>query len=320
MKRDDLQDSRWGSYKPLIFRTSVDDIVATVEQYYTFWSRVSKALKRHFAYNEPQINNLNHFEASLISETLNRYKPPYENSLTAPSQIAGYFNEEIILKSAFPKTTDQELALMLRGIDIRNINTLKSNPEGTKRFLQLSHERLYCLEVLLRNLPETNPGVIKLKQQINTFLVESKISIIFDLDNNLFLPLEEPLLQKEINNLLPRLSKISSERTDEFVQAYHDMLAGKKPDDIFISAFKTLEEIARQLNNNPDFQFNDKDLKKYYPKLHKTIHKSILYLAAHRGDQAGHGRKAPFEIRYILFSIINIALLLIDYHDANHSK
>jgi hypothetical protein len=261
------------------------------------------------------------FAGLIISESFNRYKPPYENSVTAPSQIAGYFNEEIILEQALPKLEKEEqIKRALYGINERKINDLKKNVENVHTFIQLSHERLFCLEVLLRNLPETKPDVIKLKQQINTFLVESKISIIFDLYNNLFLPLEEPLLQKEINNLLPRLSIISTERADEFVQAYHDMLAGKNPDDIFISSFKTLEEIARQLNNDQDFQFDDKDLKKYYPKLHKTIHKSILYLVAHRGDQAGHGRKVPFEIRYILFSIINIALLLLDCHDEKQPK
>lgn len=37
-------------------------------------------------------------------------------------------------------------------------------------------------------------------------------------------------------------------------------------------------------------------------------------LRAHRGDEAAHGRKAPAqsEIRYLLFQVCNLALLLLD--------
>jgi hypothetical protein len=40
-------------------------------------------------------------------------------------------------------------------------------------------------------------------------------------------------------------------------------------------------------------------------------------LAAHRGDKGGHGRNAPdaIEMRYLLFSICNIALLILDYQE-----
>jgi hypothetical protein len=81
------------------------------------------------------------------------------------------------------------------------------------------------------------------------------------------------------------------------------MLGGKGFGDIFIGAFKTLEEIARGITNDSKFEFNEKNLQKYFPKIHKTIQTTIIKLDAHRGDKAGHGKASPEpnEMRYLLF-------------------
>jgi hypothetical protein len=57
-------------------------------------------------------------------------------------------------------------------------------------------------------------------------------------------------------------------------------------------------------------------LQKHFPKIHKTIRTTIVKLDAHRGDKGGHGKASPepHEMRYLLFSICNIALLLLDYN------
>ena len=129
--------------------------------------------------------------------------------------------------------------------------------------------------------------------------------------------LEEPLLQKEvIDRLLLRLSSRFPERAKELIQAYHDMLGGEKEfDDIFVNAVKTVEEIGRTITEDKNFVFKKEFLGEYFPKLHPTIHETMIKLAAHRGDKGAHGRDKPHphEMRYLLFSICNIALLMLDY-------
>lgn len=135
-------------------------------------------------------------------------------------------------------------------------------------------------------------------------------------DPPLIVPTEEPLLQEEvIDRLLPRLASRFPERAQELVKAYHDSIEGKGLDSVFSEAFKTLEEIARSLTKDASFQFDKKNLEEYFPKLHGTIHQTIIRLAGHRGDKAGHGKSAPepHEIRYLLIGICNVALLLLDY-------
>jgi len=85
---------------------------------------------------------------------------------------------------------------------------------------------------------------------------------------------------------------------------------------IFGNAFKALEEVARQMTGDQNLVLSEeKELRKYFPVLHSTIYATIIKLAAHRGDKAGHGRQGPLphEMRYLLFSICNVALLFLDY-------
>ena len=98
------------------------------------------------------------------------------------------------------------------------------------------------------------------------------------------------------------------------------MMAAKPFDEVFANAFKTLEEIARAVTGDSSFEFSQRDMQRRFPDLHSTIHATVEKLRAHRGDEGAHGRKAPdaIEIRYLLFSVCNIALLILDY-DATHS-
>ena len=131
------------------------------------------------------------------------------------------------------------------------------------------------------------------------------------------IPLEEALLQKEvIDRLLPRLANRFPQQEKDLVKAYHDLIQGIDANTIFGNAFKALEEVARQMTGNQTLLLSEeKDLRKYFPLLHSTIYTTIIKLAAHRGDKAGHGRQGPppHEMRYLLFSICNVALLFLDY-------
>jgi hypothetical protein len=99
-------------------------------------------------------------------------------------------------------------------------------------------------------------------------------------------------------------------------KAYHDLVQGVDTDMIFVNAVKALEEVARKVSQKPKLTLEDTNgLKAAFPNLHPTIYTTITKLAAHRGDKAGHGREGPpvHEMRYLLFSICNVALLFVDY-------
>jgi len=130
-------------------------------------------------------------------------------------------------------------------------------------------------------------------------------------------PMEEALLQNEvIDRLLPRLANRFPQQEKDLVKAYHDLAQGVDANTIFGNAFKALEEVARQMTSDTTLLLSkEKDLRKYFPLLHKTVHATIIKLADHRGDKGAHGRQGPppHEVRYLLFSICNVALLFLDY-------
>jgi hypothetical protein len=193
---------------------------------------------------------------------------------------------------------------------------LTAEQRRAKYYRPLFVQRLGVLEVLIRMLPKGTSAFDDFIQDLRSFFAEAEIMLDIDVDTCLINPLEERLLQKEIiDTLMPRLASRFPERAKELINAYHDTLGGKDFGDIFIGAFKTLEEIARGITNDSKFEFNEKNLRKYFPKIHKTIHATIVKLGAHRGDKGGHGKDSPepHEMRYLLFSICNIALLLLDY-------
>jgi len=197
------------------------------------------------------------------------------------------------------------------------MNSTTEQREG-KYYRPLFSQRLGVLEVLIRILqPKKTTAFEDFIQDLRAYLAEADIMLDIDANTCLINPIEEQLLQKEIiDTLMPRLASRFPERAKELTTAYHDMLSGKDFGDIFIGAFKTLEEIARGITNDDNFEFNNTDLQKYFPKIHKTIHTTIFKLGAHRGDKGGHGKVSPepHEMRYLLFSICNIALLLLDYN------
>jgi hypothetical protein len=187
-----------------------------------------------------------------------------------------------------------------------------------KYYRPLFSQRLGVLEVLIRVLQSKKKTAFEdFIQDLRAYFAEAEIMLDIDADTCVINPIEEQLLQKEIiDTLMPRLASRFPERAKELIGAYHDMLSGKDFGDIFIGAFKTLEELGRGITNDSKFEFDEKNLQKYFPKIHGTIRTTIVKLDAHRGDKGGHGKASPepHEMRYLLFSICNIALLLLDYN------
>ena len=131
-------------------------------------------------------------------------------------------------------------------------------------------------------------------QDLRSYFVEAEIRLDIDANTCLINPIEERLLQKEIiDTLMPRLASRFPERAKELIGAYHDMLSGKDFGDIFVGAFKTLEELGRGITNDSKFEFDENNLQKYFPKIHGTIRTTIVKLNAHRGDKGGHGKASP---------------------------
>lgn len=161
------------------------------------------------------------------------------------------------------------------------------------------------------------PNLIR---DIRRAFAEAKLPLDIKGSPSLIVPLDETLLQREvIDRLLPMLSAQFPQQANDLTQAYHDLLQGVDENTVFGNAFKALEEIARQISGNQSLTLSDdKDINKAFPLLHSTTHTTIMKLAAHRGDKGAHGRQGPplHEMRYLLFSICNIALLFIDYPTA----
>jgi hypothetical protein len=136
-------------------------------------------------------------------------------------------------------------------------------------------------------------------------------------------PLEEPLLDREvIQQLLPRLAAKYPDLKRDIIGAYHDLLQGKNSNTVFGNGFKVIEELAHRITGQRFTLSDNKALNKYFGKLHGTILVTIAKLADHRGDKGGHHRKGPdpYEMRYLLFSICNIALLFLEYQSSNVSS
>lgn len=177
-------------------------------------------------------------------------------------------------------------------------------------------QRLTVVESVLRLVKE-KPAFPTLRADLRRYLAEAQIMLDIRESDGWIVPMEEALLQKEvIDRLLPRLANRFPQQEQDLVKAYHDLVQGGDADTIFLLAVKALEEIARGVSRRPKLTLEtEKELKAAFPGLHPTIYITITKLAAHRGDKAGHGRQGPppHEMRYLLLSICNIALLFLDY-------
>lgn len=281
-------DDRWGDHVPWPLRYQV---VLEKGDWTKFFSLLSNRLSSLIDHNEAGIHSHRHFLERLSTESLGRFTA--NNATYTPNlQVRLFFSPPEMLKEV-KKGIDQDI-------------------------VRLILERLEVLQSFLVLLPlhqkhNTLPSLVR---DIRRFAAESRIWLDIQGNPPTLVPLEEPLLRKEvIDKLLPRLEAKYPERADDLIKAYHDLLKGVDANTVFGNAFKAVEELARQLSGEPKLELNDRaTLDKHFPKLHGTTRETILKLAAHRGDKGAHGRKGPdnYEIRYLLFSICNLALLLLE--------
>lgn len=332
-----LQDDRWGDYIPWFLR---HPDLAIVGQFELFFDRVAHRVEQFVLYGEGGAINGGHMGALIESESHQRFR--FNNSKALAAQLETYFSSAQIASETEGCTAIDPQIAMQRSIiqsignklvkkygqDIQRIR-LDPAPEGAKKDLltltskrrkyyreQLISARLTVLESVLR-LVEQTPNFPRLRADLRRYLAEAQLMLDITEKPTWIVPMEESLLQKEvIDRLLPRLANRFPQQEMDLVKAYHDLVQGVDPDAIFVLAVKALEEIARKVSGKARLTLDDdKNLKKAFPDLHPTIYATIIKLAAHRGDKAGHGRQGPppHEMRYLLFSICNVALLFLDH-------
>jgi hypothetical protein len=325
--RAPVHDDRWGDHIPCSLRYN---IVSEKGDFETFMTMIATRLHTLIEYDEADLSSMSLFLARLSTESLGRFRLRHVGSYA--ENIHHYFASETISTEAKERTAeDPEYKEYKRLSALDNPTAYKKAFEieratHPKRYVahwrDLIAERLEVLQSIftLLLLQGRKPGALKsLVRDVRRFSADSGVLLDVKGDPPTLVPLEEPLLQKEVlDRLMPRLEAKFPNLATDLIKAYHDLITGVDTNTIFGNAFKALEQVARDLSGVTQLQLSDRgNLEKAFPQLHGTIRDTIFKLAAHRGDEAGHGRKGPdeYEIRYLLLSVCNVALVLLEYKE-----
>jgi hypothetical protein len=307
-------DPRWGGCVPWSLRHSGVELSGDMDRWLEL---VAQRLERFIVYNEAGVQNISYFADCLVTATLGDFQ--FDGRKAFGVQRLQRLSRRPGPSSMLSVPQPDELVEAIAKEKRTRQSRLRSHRHKRIR------ERIATLEALFRLAQGQGEnkkfGVPTLVDDLLRFCALAAVPLDIRGKPPLIVFMEEPLLQQRVvAPLLSRLQARWPERAGELVRAYHDMLAAKPFDEVFASAFKTLEEIARSVTGDPGFAFSQRDMQRWFPDLHSTIHATIEKLRAHRGDEGAHGRKAPdaIEIRYLLFSVCNIALLILDY-EAAHS-
>lgn len=332
-------DPRWDDRVPWDLRNPQVTIPGDVQ---ALFRAIGQRLNRFLLFNESGLSNVQYFGTYLTSETLGHFQYEYAHIDTVPAAVQAYFDVSAISKQSEKDCESDAEENELRDLHLRQrfpkfapgIGAAPSDGEvlraeaaatRTRPHRLTAHwekrvaQRVATLEAIFYTVIRIGgnvDGLTLLILDIRRFCAAHHVPLDIRGQPPRIVPMEERLLQESvIDPLLGRLEARWPQRAKELVIAYHDMLAGKPFDEVFSDAFKSVEEIARSLTGDPKFEFSDGDLQRAFPEIHGTIRATMSKLRAHRGDEASHGRKAPdpYEIRYLLFQLCNVALLLLDY-------
>jgi hypothetical protein len=319
--RAPAHDDRWGDHVPSSLRYAILVEKGDVKN---FLMLLATSLHRFFDYNEAKIRDIDHFLARLVSESLRRF---YINpQATSANNVSVYFWPDTIETEASNAVYNdpEERTSHLQGkkhekaIEIRNSTRPQRKAAHWRRLVAERFEVLQSIFVLLQHDSNYAP-LNALIREVRRFAAESGVWLDVKGNPPTLVPLEEPLLQKEVlDRLLPRLEAKFPDRAADLIRAYHDLLQGVDTNTVFGNAFKALEALARDISGDQKLKLSkESEIRKYFPKLHGTIQVTITKLAAQRGDEGAHGRLGPdeYEIRYVLFTICNVALVLLEYKE-----
>ncbi|MGD9851841.1 MAG: hypothetical protein AB7T38_11280 [Nitrospirales bacterium] len=169
---------------------------------------------------------------------------------------------------------------------------------------------------LYKEINQENRNFDSFVDDIRKFMVATHLMIDIQKTPPLIIPIDQPLFHQEVfGKLLPVLHLRFPAEANSLVEASHRLIKESDSNRIFGDAFKALESISRLLAKDQSLLLSKREqVENAFPELHQTTMKTITSLAAHRGDQDGHGGEGPpiNQMRYLLLQICNIALLLIE--------
>lgn len=344
-------DERWGGYLPWFLRVTEYKGAGHFE---LFFNRLSQRIHTYFHFNESGLKTpADHLGATLESETLQRFR--FTPDVPLASQLRSCFMwqsiesetkrrllcdpETVSAQKAESELNSANLIATLgafspqtrpfdpkrKKIAQQQAVLAKLRDEETKEVRRSGHvktiilEKMGVLETILRIMP-MNAATEKLIADIRRSFAEANILLDVKGIPPLIVPTEERFLQeKAIDALLPRLHSKCPNQAADLINAYHDLIQCKDTNTVFGNAFKALEEIAASLKGERFLLSDLKELRKHFPKFHETIYATIQKLAFHRGDKGAHFREGPtvVEMRYLLFAICNVALLMLEESEGN---
>lgn len=324
--RAPAHDDRWGDNVPWSLRYNV---LVDKGNFEGFMRLLAIRLHRLLEHNEANIPNISHFLSRLISESFERFH--HISGETYGNWVYKYFDPETIAGKIAERLANDPEEKEVRKHDITSdrkaFTKAIATRDSTRPNRVRAHRRdliverlevLQCLFVLLQH-DKKNDALKLLIRDVRRSAAESNILLNIKGDPPTLVPIEEPLLQTEVlDRLLPRLEATYPERAADLIKAYHDLVKGVDTNTVFGNAFKALEELAREISGVSKLELSERPaLEKSFPQLHGTIRDTIIKLTAHRGDEGAHGRKGPdeYEIRYLLFCICNVALVLLEYKE-----
>lgn len=316
-------DGRWGDHVPWSLRYSFAIERGDVRK---FLNLLGIRFHTLFEHNELGHINYSHFFARLKSESFGRFHG--KSGETYGNMAYYYFSpvtiDEEVKARASKDPEAKACARLLHDRDAKAYAEAAAIEQITRQARHATHwqnlvaDRLEVLQssfVLLKQ--ENRHDALKsLVRDVRRIAAET--GVLLDIKGNppTVVPLEEPLLQKEVlDRLLPRLEAKHPARATDLISAYHSLLKGIDTNTVFGNAFKALEELAREISGIPKLELSERPVvEKAFPRLHGTIRETIIKLAAHRGDEGAHGRKGPdeYEMRYLLLTICNVALVLLE--------
>jgi len=341
MSKIDFSDKRWLGHIPWFLRHSDFDGGGN---FVVFFDRVGHRLKQFVLHGEagPTLNP-SYLGDLMESESHQCFRFDSRNRLD--TQLQRYFSPnkvehdtiELAREDLLVTAELERLELIKKKLS-RN-KAILYKPEREKKYIvaqnhwyavlkkqcevyrpTIVRKRLTALEAFLRLIASSHydkAGIHGLLVHLRRYLAEAQIMLDIAEDTMLLVPIEQPLLQKEvIDRLLPRLTTRFPQQGKDIVKAYHDLVQGVDNNTVFGNAFKAIEEIARQVSRNEKLLLSDGSaIARSFPNLHPTVRATIEKLAAHRGDKGAHGRNGPdnHEMRYLLFAMCNLALLFLDY-------
>ena len=318
-------DQRWGDHVPWSLRYN---IVAEKGDFHKLMTLLATELHRLFEH-EFGYGNPSDFLARLTTESLGRFHT--KSGETYANSMYYYFAPKTISEEATARISNDpermECNRLANGGDREAYKKAFQIDLTTKLARYAAHwrnliaERLEVLQSIfvLLQVDKKDEVIKSLMRNTRRFAADSGVLLDIRGGPPTLVPIEEPLLQNEVlNRLLPRLEGKFPARAADLMKAYHDLLKGVDTNTVFGNAFKSLEELAREASGIPKLELSERSaLEKAFPQLHGTIRETIVKLAAHRGDEGAHGRKGPdeYEIRYLLFCICNVALVLLEYKE-----